>query len=197
MTTKVPGIVLAAGASVRMGRPKAFLPLVPGGTVLGRVLGLLADAGVSPLIVVAREAFAVASAWEDPRAADVRVIVNPDPDRGQLSSLVCGIDALAAEAPAALMTLVDIPLVQPSTVAALLAAWFRDPAPLVRPIHEGRHGHPVIFGRALLDALKRADPAEGAKPTVRSFAWDAVSVPVDDPGVLIDLDTPDEYERHS
>jgi CTP:molybdopterin cytidylyltransferase MocA len=55
VTTRLPGIVLAAGASIRMGRPKAFLPLMPGGTVLGRVLGVLADAGVSPLIVVARE----------------------------------------------------------------------------------------------------------------------------------------------
>jgi molybdenum cofactor cytidylyltransferase len=189
--------VLAAGASVRMGRPKAFLPMAPGGTVLGRVLGVLADAGVSPLIVVAREAFAVASTWKDPRAADVQVIVNPDPDLGQLSSLVCGIDALAAEAPAALMTLVDIPLVRTSTVAALLAAWRRDAAALVRPVHEGRHGHPVIFGRVLLDALRRADPADGAKPTIRSFARDAVNVPVDDPGVLIDFDTPDEYARHS
>ncbi len=92
--TSIPGIVLAAGASVRMGRPKAFLAMTPGGTILGRVLGTLADAGVEPLVVVAREPFTPREAWNDPRADEVRVVVNPDPDRGQLSSLVCGIQAV-------------------------------------------------------------------------------------------------------
>jgi len=193
----IPGIVLAAGASVRMGRPKALLAMTPGGTILGRVLGTLADAGIEPLLVVAREPFTPREAWNDPRADEVRVVVNPDPDRGQLSSLVCGIQAVDPAEPGALMTLVDIPLVRTATVTALLRAWERDRAVLVRPLHEGRHGHPVIFGRALLDALVHADLAHGAKPVVRSFARHAVNVPVDDPGVLIDFDTPEEYARHT
>lgn len=197
MNPSLPGIVLAAGASTRMGRPKLLLPIVPGGTLLGRVLGTLSDAGVAPLIVVAREPFDLADAWSDPRVHQVRVVINPQPDLGQLSSLVCGIAALDAAAPAALTTLVDVPLVRQSTIAALLRAWEHDRAVLVRPVYEGRHGHPVIFGRALLDALVHADPAEGARPVVRSFAGDAVDVPVDDPGVLIDFDTPDEYARHT
>lgn len=197
MSPALPGIVLAAGASARMGRPKAFLPMTPGGTILGRVLGTLADAGVAPLVVVAREAFVVGDAWTDARAGAVRVVINPQPGRGQLSSLVCGIEALDPEVPGVLMTLVDVPLVRTTTVESLLRAWARDRAVLVRPLHEGRHGHPVIFGRPLLDALVGADLAEGAKPVVRSFAHDGVNVPVDDPGVLIDLDTPEEYARHS
>jgi CTP:molybdopterin cytidylyltransferase MocA len=180
-----------------MGRPKAFLPMTPGGTILGRVLGTLADAGVEPLVVVARELFTAGDAWNDPRADLVRVVVNPDPDRGQLSSLVCGIQEIDPAAPGALMTLVDIPLVRTATVTSLVRAWERDLAVLVRPRHEGRHGHPVIFARALLDALVHADLAQGAKPVVRSFARDAVNVPVDDPGVLIDFDTPEEYARHT
>jgi CTP:molybdopterin cytidylyltransferase MocA len=180
-----------------MGRPKAFLAMTPGGTILGRVLGTLADAGVEPLVVVARELFTPGDAWNDPRANRVRVVVNPDPDRGQLSSLVCGIQAIDPAAPGALMTLVDIPLVRTATVTSLVRAWERDHAVLVRPRHEGRHGHPVIFARALLDALVHADLAQGAKPVVRSFARDAVNVPVDDPGVLIDFDTPEEYARHT
>jgi molybdenum cofactor cytidylyltransferase len=193
----IPGIVLAAGASVRMGRPKAFLPMTPGGTILGRVLGTLADAGVEPLVVVARAAFSPSEAWNDPRADAVLVVLNPDPDRGQLSSLVCGIQAIDPAAPGALMTLVDIPLVRTATVTSLVRAWERDHAGLVRPRHDGRNGHPVIFGRALLDALVHANLAHGAKPVVRSFAPHAVNVPVDDPGVLIDFDTPEEYARHT
>jgi molybdenum cofactor cytidylyltransferase len=193
----IPGIVLAAGASRRMGRPKPFLAMTPGGTILGRVLGTLAEAGVWPLLVVARTPFTPAEAWNDPRADNVRIVVNPDPDRGQLSSLVCGIQAIDPGVPCAVMTLVDIPLVRAATVVSLLDTWERDRAALVRPFHEGRHGHPVIFGRALLDALVHADLTEGAKPVVRSFAREAVSVPVDDPGVLIDFDTPEEYARHT
>jgi molybdenum cofactor cytidylyltransferase len=197
MRLTLPGIVLAAGASTRMGRPKPFLPMTPGGTILGRVLGTLADAGIAPLVVVAREPFEPAAAWDDSRADGVRVTVNPDPDRGQLSSLLCGIEAIDPAVPAVLMTLVDIPLVRTATVSALLRAWERDRAPLVRPLHDGRHGHPVIFGRALVDALVHADVSHGAKPVVRSFAHEALNVPVDDPGVLIDFDTPEEYARNS
>jgi molybdenum cofactor cytidylyltransferase len=198
MTSPLAGIVLAAGASTRMGRPKAFLPMTPGGSVLGRVLGTLTDAGIAPLVVVARSLFVPSEWWTDPRADErVRVVVNEAPERGQLSSLLCGIAALPEDAPAALMTLVDIPLVQTSTVRALIGAWQTDPAVLVRPVHEGRHGHPVIFGRALLRALANADPAHGAKPVVRSFAHEGLDVPVEDPGILIDLDTPDEYARHA
>lgn len=197
MTEPIAGIVLAAGASSRMGRPKAFLPMAPGGTMLGRVLGTLADAGIDPLIVVARTRFDPASAWSDSRAAGVRVVVNPDPERGQLSSFVCGIDALDPAAPCALMTLVDVPLVRPASVAALVRAWRGAQVMLVRPVHGGRHGHPVIFGRRLLDALRRADCSEGAKPIVRAFASQGLEVPVDDPGVLVDLDTPDEYASHT
>jgi molybdenum cofactor cytidylyltransferase len=197
MSVSIPGIVLAAGASTRMGRPKAFLPMTPGGTMLGRVVGTLADAGIAPLVVVARDPLAVQDAWSDPRAVDVRLVVNPQPDRGQLSSLVCGIEAIDPSVPAVMMTLVDVPLVRLTTVAALLRAWERDRAVLVRPLYDGRHGHPVIFGRRLLDALAQGDLVHGAKPIVRSFSRDAVNVPVGDPGVLIDLDTPEEYARRT
>jgi molybdenum cofactor cytidylyltransferase len=179
-----------------MGRPKPFLPMEPGGTVLGRVLGTLADAGLDPIVVVARERFAPSGAWRDLRADRVRVAVNPDPDRGQLSSLLCGLDQLEPGVPAVLMTLVDVPLVTVATVRGLVTAWQREHAVLVRPVHAGRHGHPVIFGRALLDALRLADLAEGARPVVRDFADQGLDVPVDDPGVLVDLDTPDDYARH-
>jgi molybdenum cofactor cytidylyltransferase len=190
----IPGLVLAAGASSRMGRPKALLPLAPEGTFLGRVLATLAGAGVDPLVVIAREALDVRAAWPDPRAGAVRVVVNPSPDRGQLSSLLCGLDALDAP-PAVLVTLVDVPLASRRTVSAVIDAWQRSGAPLVRPTTGGRHGHPVIFSGPLLAALRSADPVAGAKPVVRAFEASQVNVPVDDPGILEDIDTPADYER--
>jgi molybdenum cofactor cytidylyltransferase len=192
---RLPGIVLAAGASSRMGQTKALLPIQPGRTLLGRVLTTLSAAGIEPLVVVSRSHLEIGDAWDDARSADVVQTINPDPSRGQLSSLVCGLDALSTTWPAVLMTLVDVPLPRVDTVRLLVDAWRRTQAPLVRPMHEGRHGHPAIFGAALLDSLRAADVGEGAKPIVRAFADRAIDVAVDDPGVLVDVDTPDAYRR--
>jgi molybdenum cofactor cytidylyltransferase len=191
----IPGIVLAAGASSRMGRSKALLPAEPGGTLLGRVLATLADAGVDPLIVVTRAVLDLGLAWPDSRAARVRQVVNPLPDRGQLSSLWCGLDALGGDPEAVLVTLVDVPLARTSSVAALLEAWQHSLAAFARLCYAGRHGHPVIFGARMLASLRTSDPDLGAKPVVRAFEAMALDVDVDDPGVVEDIDTPDDYAR--
>jgi molybdenum cofactor cytidylyltransferase len=195
VSQQLPGIVLAAGASTRMGRPKLLLPVEPGGTLLGRLLGTLADAGVWPLVVVVRKALAIESAWRDPRAPRIDVVVNPDPSRGQLSSMLCGLDSLRDHPDAVLQAQVDVPLIRVDTVRALVDAWHASRPPLVRPVCQGRTGHPVIFGAGLLDVLRTSDLHSGAKPIVRRFAPLGVEVPVDDPLILEDIDTPEDYER--
>ena len=188
----IAGLVLAAGASSRMGRPKALLELDASGVTFARaVCDRLTTAAVWPIVVVTRADLRDALAAVLP---GVGVVVNPDPDRGQLSSLLAGLDAVGP-CDALLVTLVDLPLFQPSTVRSLLARWRDTRAPLVRPVHDGRNGHPAIFGRALLDALRVADIAAGAKPVIGRFLADAVSVAVDDPGTVEDFDTPGEYDR--
>lgn len=188
----IAGLVLAAGASRRMGRPKALLALDASGVTFARAIcDRLTTAAVSPIVVVTRADLRDALAAGLP---GIRLVVNPDPDRGQLSSLLAGLDVLGP-CDAVLVTLVDLPLFQSSTVTSLLARWRDTRAPLVRPVHEGRNGHPAIFGRALLDALRVADIAAGAKPVMDRFLANAVSVPVDDPGTVEDIDTPDAYDR--
>lgn len=187
----MPAVLLAAGASSRMGRPKALLE-VGGRTFVRRILETLRDGGVGDTVVVVR-AGAGAVAREIDAAGFGRPIENPDPDRGQLSSLIVGLDAVERPGvPGALVTLVDVPLVRPSTVAALLDRAAGSAASILRAAHGGRHGHPVIFSRAVFAALRAADPAIGAKAVVRAF--DVEDVEVDDPGVLRDVDTPQEYE---
>jgi molybdenum cofactor cytidylyltransferase len=192
---RLAGIILAAGASSRMGQTKALLPIQPGHTLLGRILGTLSEAALDPLIVVSRAPLDITAAWNHARSIDVIQTINPDPARGQLSSLLCGLDALGNDPPAIVMTLVDVPLPRVDTVRSLIDTWQRSRAPLVRPVHDGRHGHPVIFGAPLLMGLRAADPAEGAKPLVRAFAARSIDVVVDDAGVLIDIDTPEDYRR--
>jgi CTP:molybdopterin cytidylyltransferase MocA len=125
-----------------------------------------------------------------------RLAHNPDPSRGQLSSLWTGLDA--AERPeleAVLMTLVDVPMVRAATVRVVVEMWRRTQAPIVRPAIGDRHGHPVLFDRALFAELRQAPIDEGAKAVVHAHAADLVNVPIDDEGSLVDVDTPADYER--
>jgi molybdenum cofactor cytidylyltransferase len=201
----ISGIVLAAGASTRMGQPKAALPLGQmGETVLARVVRTLIDGGVPEVVVVAGahvDAVRAAMPQHEPRA---RMIEHTGWQRGQLSSLVSGLDAIDTPLlDAALVTLVDVPLVHASTVVAVVDAWRRTRAPIVRPADPAtsprpggqRHGHPVIFDRSVFADLRAADPNTGAKAVFALHRGRIVNVEVDDAGAFEDIDTPEDYQR--
>jgi molybdenum cofactor cytidylyltransferase len=86
-------------------------------------------------------------------------------------------------------------MVATSTVTRVVAAWQQSRAPIVRPAIGDRHGHPVIFDRAVFDALRGAPIDTGAKSVVRAHEHDLLNVPVEDEGCLVDLDTPDDYRK--
>jgi molybdenum cofactor cytidylyltransferase len=192
----IPAIVLAAGASTRMGKPKALLPL-GGETFLSRILKTLHDAEVDDLLVVVGHDGAAIAASLAPLTFPVRVVENPDYSRGQLSSLQAGLRA--ADRPGVrgiLVTLVDLPLISSSTVRAVLDAYHQHPGvAMARPVMGDRHGHPVVFDRRLFDDLRTGDPAVGAKPIVNAHLEAVLNVPVTDEGAFLDIDTPAEYER--
>ena len=194
----LPGIVLAAGNSVRMGSPKALLASPDGRPFVTRIVETLHEAGVVDLVVVTgRDHDALVKVLS--RGPSVPSIArNPDPSRGQLSSLLVGMDAVVgADTEAILVTLVDVPMVMVSTVTRVVTAWERTRAPIVRPAIGDRHGHPVIFDRALFDGLRGAPFDAGAKSVVRAHEHDLLNVPVDDEGCLVDIDTPGEYRSLS
>lgn len=190
-------VILAAGDSSRMGSPKAALLTPDGDSFITRVVRTLRDAGVGDLaIVTGRHHDAVIDALTRDRVEPLpRIVRNPDPSRGQLSSLLAGIDALVTpHTEAVMMTLVDVPLVRAATVIAVIDEWRRSRAPIVRPAIGDQHGHPVIFDRAVLDEIRRAPLDAGAKSVVRAHEHEIVNVPVDDEGCLRDVDTPSDYE---
>jgi molybdenum cofactor cytidylyltransferase len=191
----VPGLILAAGRSSRMGQPKALLPAGPGGpTFVRQIAAVLVEGGVIDALVVGRPDDRALRAEVESIGTPVRFVVNEHADSGQLSSVIAGLNA--ADRPGVsgvLVTPVDVPLIQPATVQALLAAFASGPAVVVRATYRGRHGHPVIFGRAVFDDLRRADPSVGAKAVVHAHQLGLVDLDVDDPGVLHDIDEPGDY----
>jgi len=192
----IAAVVLAAGKSVRMGRLKATLPVDDFDTFLTRIVRTFDQAGVSrTTVVLGHEADAV-RAQLDRAGVTPQVVVNPDYERGQLSSLLAGLAAVDLPGvEAMLLMLVDAPLVSADTVRAVLDRYRETGARVVRPVRGEEHGHPVLIDRSLFDALRHADPSTGAKPIVRAHVSAAGDVTVSDPGAFMDVDTPEEYLR--
>src|SRR5262249_39837390 len=124
-----------------------------------------------------------------------RFVLNADYEAGQLSSLLAGLRVVDRPGvAAAVVTLVDTPLVSAATVRAVIERYRQTHAPILRPADGSRPGHPVLMDRGLFDALRAQDAAQGAKPVIRAHASAAGDVAVDDEGAFIDIDTPAEYE---
>jgi len=192
----IPAIVLAAGKSTRMGRPKATLPLDGVDTFLTRIVRTFAAASVEDVVVVVgHDADAIVASFADVDLT-ARFVENPDYEHGQLSSLLAGLRVVDRPGViAVLVTLVDVPLVSAATVRAVVDRYRETHAPIVRPVRGGEHGHPVLIDRSLFDAIRHADPAVGAKPIIRANVSTVGDVPVDDDGAFADADTPEDYDR--
>ncbi len=190
----ISAVVLAAGLSARMGRPKLLLPYGEH-TVVEQVISVLLSSPADEVLVVTgheREAVESAlSGWS------VRTVFNSDYAAGEmLSSVQVGLEAVAAESRAALLAVGDMPAVEPGVVAQLLAAYriARDTCVYI-PSYRMRAGHPILVPRSYWPAILALP--RGA--SLRSL-WQAEGsrihwVTVDTPSVLRDIDTPADYER--
>ena len=189
-------IILAAGRSSRMGRSKALLPHLDAKTTfVAHAVRELKAAGLPVILVVGRH--------DDDalRAAVVELqaefVSNPDPDRGQLSSLIAGLEVAdhTYRAEAVVVLPVDVPLVTAAGIRALCTRAAAGNVAILRSASDGRHGHPVLFTREVFDELRQADPELGARSVVRADPSRVVDVEVGEPGVLVDVDTPADYRR--
>lgn len=188
----ISGIVLAAGESTRLGRPKQLLDL-DGKPLLQHVVDAVGAVGLDEVVIVlGHEAESVRAALALGPAA--RTVVNPLYRSGQASSLVAGLDAVDPRAEAAVIVLGDQPRMSAEIVRRVVAEWRRSDAPVVRSFYGGVPGHPVVVGRAQWPVLRAARGDAGARAVL-----EAASVPVNELDLgeepLDDVDTWEQYER--
>lgn len=194
----IAGIILAAGASSRMGSPKALLEY-RGESFIQRLVRVLSPVCGQVIVVLGYHAADIR-----PGIPDSAVItINPAPDRGQLSSLQTALAALPPDAEGFLFTPVDSPAVASETVVRLADEFRRrDPATLLvipriqRPSGPKR-GHPVFASRAIAEELLALPAAAMASEVIHGHIPQTVYVDVDDPGILTDIDDREAYRRLS
>ena len=172
-----------------MGSPKALLPF-SGETFLDRLIGIFSAVCSSTIVVLGYHAATIRAGLS--RAEQAVFVENLEPERGQLSSLQCGLAAVPEDAAGVLFTPVDYPAVRVATVAQV-AAESRGGAPAVIPRFGGRHGHPVYASRALVAELLTLPPEAQARDVIHRYADRTLYFDVDDPGVLRDVDDREDY----
>ncbi|HEY2988205.1 MAG TPA: nucleotidyltransferase family protein [Candidatus Binatia bacterium] len=190
----IAAVVLSAGESSRMGRPKALLPIGKL-SFLERIVKSLRATKVEKIIVVLGHN--AEEMKNKIRHLPVTITINRDYAQGQLSSLAVGIRALQAEnVDGLLLHLVDHPYLNPDLVDRMIERFYESKKLIVVPVWKGRRGHPVIFSRRLFGELSSAPLAEGAKSVVHAHADETLEVETDDERITFDIDTPEEYRRY-
>jgi len=187
---KIAGIILSGGASRRMGTPKALLQF-QNETFLDRLIGLFSAVCDPIIVVVGHHAEKIRSGIE--RGRVVLFAVNPDPDRGMLSSLQCGLALVPPEAQAAMFLPVDHPHLEISTLETLAARFRADRAPVTVPTYAGEHGHPVCIARPLIAELLALAPTAKASDVIHRHVPQTIYLEVSDPAVVTDIDDPSAY----
>jgi len=204
-TPSVCGVILAAGESSRMGSDKALLPWPPGSTVeTGTRRGTFLSAAIQALdaetelvIVVGGKNTSNLQPVVD--ACGGFLISNPAPERGQFSSLQVGLqEVLSRGRDAAMITLVDRPPARIETLRQLRAAFgeaLQRGHWAVVPQFGDKHGHPYVIGRDLMEFFLKAPPGSIARDLEHQHQPRIEYLSVDDASVVINVDTPEEYQR--
>lgn len=183
-------VVLAAGESRRMGQPKMLLPF-RGKPMIEHIIENIRTAGLEDIIVVIgaeKEKLPVLL-----QKLSVNFCVNNEYRQGMLSSVICGIMNLPENVSAMLIFPGDQPLISPDTIAAVVKRSISTDKGIIIPVFKNRRGHPVLIDAKYRSAILNLNPEEGLRSLAASHPEDVCEIETDDPGILKDFDTYEEY----
>ena len=193
LSNKIIGIILAAGESSRMGSPKALLQ-IKGKTFLQHLIDAIRRAGLENIsVVLGHDAENIRSKF--PGLA-VQFITNKNYQMGQLSSIQTAIKNISEEVDAILVCPIDRPMVSSGLIQKLTSEFIKTKSPIVIPVYDAKRGHPIIFSSSLFPELMRAPIDVGARAVVWAHHNEVVEVPTNEEGILINIDTPELYEKY-
>jgi molybdenum cofactor cytidylyltransferase len=187
----VSAIVLAAGESSRMGRPKLLLPFFGRTIVECTVENVLGSLVSEVMVVTGSEASRISSLFD---SRPVRIVWNDDYAEGMVTSIIAGMRCASPDAEAVLVLPGDQPMISSATINLLLAAFEAGHRGMAIPVYRGRTGHPALFSLSYRDELINS-PDRGARGLIYGHPEDVLRVEVDSPEVIADIDTASDYER--
>jgi molybdenum cofactor cytidylyltransferase len=185
-------IVLAGGESRRMGTPKMLLPF-RGSTMLGKVIDNVTASRVNhTLVVLGAEKDKIGELLRDHH---VNVCYNANYIEGMLSSVKCGIKHLPENCRAFLVFQGDQPLILPSTTDKLIDAYLKSGKGIMMPVFANKKGHPLLIDSRFIDEVEQLDNNYGLRALAEKIPGEVSAIEVDDPGILRDFDTPEDYNN--
>ncbi len=191
-TEDFTALILCAGRSSRMDNFKPLLPLGPD-NFIKRVISLYRSVNIEDILVVlGYEAGRVIPVLKE---LSVDWVLNEHYDRGMFSSVQTGVHQLKEPYRAFFIHPTDIPFVHPDTIKSLIASFQAEEAAVYRPCYQGKHGHPPLISFTLGKAISEFDGEGGLRALLARYKDASRDVHCNDPGILLDIDTPEDYER--
>ena len=185
-------IILAAGESRRMGRPKLLLPFGERTMIETVVNNAVQSKADEVLVILGSNAEKIAERIED---YSVKTSVNPDFRQGMLSSIQWGFESLPEDTRAVLVMLGDQPMIPSSVINRVIDAYEQTEKSIVLPVYNKRSGHPILVDMKYREEVKQLSPDIGLRALVHNHTDDILEVEVDAPGILKDIDTAEDYEQ--
>jgi len=183
-------IILAAGESKRMGFPKMLLP-VNGKSMIENVIMNVAESVSDGILVVLGASHEKIA--DLVRKYDVRYCYNENYKEGMFSSVQCGFRNLQSGIDAVMVFQGDQPFIAPSVINSVIGAYRDSGKGIVMPVFGGKRGHPLLLGMKYSEVVETIDPGEGLRSVARLYKDDVLEVETNDPGILRDFDTYDDY----
>jgi len=189
----INAIILAAGESQRMGKPKPLLKFNDK-TFLEQIISVLKLSDVDRItVVLGPEAETIK---EQVDLSGANIVINKNYQKGQLSSLIAAIEKTPPKTDAILVCLVDNPFITVQVVNKIIGKFKETNNPIIVPVFDKKRGHPVLFSRSLFNELTNAPQERGARHVLYSNEEKVLEVETSESSILIGIDTPDDYKRH-